>query len=337
MSKRNLILLLTLAWPLINSSAQKTDTPMVLFTAMMMTKAQQASSVPTDSGVLLRDKSTGEWLRFGPAIQMISSATADPSDPDTIFLACGNGIVRSQDGGESWRLVTGWRESDVLQIAVDPEDGNRVYAASAWGVTLSTDGGDTWQASNTGLPEYFSKNIAIDYRKTSRLLLATGTGLFESRNRGKTWKRITSFPQVAGLRLRRSESDPDLWICGSEGRGVWVSTDDGKTWKATAPALKEANIYGVAIDPFEADNLAAGGWGTGVYLTEDRGKSWEKARGKLPSDNITSVLFDVNVSHRIWASTFEEGTYFSDDFGNSWTTAELDGAYVQDLGFLPQN
>lgn len=330
----HIILTVSLICLAASACADKANQDKELFVSMLMTKAQQASSVPTDSGVLLRDASSADWKRFGPTIQMVSSATADPSDPNTVFLACGNGIVRTRDGGKTWRMVTGWRESDVLQIAIDPEDSQRIYAASAWGVTISEDGGDSWRASNKGLPEYFSKNITLDHRNTSRLLLATGTGLFESRNRTKSWRRLKSFPEVAGLRLRRSEDDPDVWICGSEGKGVWLSIDDGKTWKSTAPALISANVYGVAIDPFNADNMAAGGWDTGIYISGDRGKTWKKAEGILRSENITSVIYDANVPNRLWASTFEEGTYYTEDAGKTWTTANLDGAYVQDLGFI---
>lgn len=167
-----------------------------LFAAMIMTKAQQASSIPTDSGVLVRQAETGHWKRLGPKIQMISSATVDPSDPDTIFFACGNGIVRTTDRGCNWRLVTGWRESDALQIAIDPTNSNLVYAATAWGVTISKDGGDSWSAANTGLPEYFSKGIVIDHQRPKRLLLATTTGLFESKNQAKSWKRLLHFQRL---------------------------------------------------------------------------------------------------------------------------------------------
>lgn len=149
-----------------------------------MTKAQQASSILIDSGVLVRQAETSLWKRLGSKIQMISSARVDPSDPDTIFFACGNGIVRARDGGDNWRLVTGWCESDALQIAIDP----------------------------MGLPEYFSKGIVIDHQRPKRLLLATTTGLFESKNQTKSRKRVTSFPKIAALRLRQSESDPNLWI-----------------------------------------------------------------------------------------------------------------------------
>jgi len=302
---------------------------------MIMTKAQVASSVPTDSGVLVHDAETDSWHRIGPKIQMISSATSDPSNPETVFLAAGNGITRTTNGGKSWHTVTGWRESDVLQIAIDPTDSKRVYAASGWGVTISKDGGDSWTAANKGLPEYFSKGIVVDHRKTNRLLLATTTGLFESTNYAESWQRVSSFPQVAALRLRRSQSDPDFWIAGTEGQGVWISLDDGHTWQSSAPPLKDDNVYAVAINPSDPSYLAAGGWSTGVYLSNNGGKSWMKADGDLPSPNITAMVFDANESQRVWVSTFEEGTFYSDDEGFTWANTNLDGAYVFDLGFLP--
>ena len=316
--------------------AEKHSEETGLFVAMIMTKAQQASSIPTDSGVLMHDKESDRWKRLGPKIQMISSATVDPSDPDTIFLACGNGIVRSKDAGETWRMVTGWRESDALQIAIDPKNSDLVYAATAWGIIRSTDGGDSWEASNEGLPEFFSKGVVVDHRNSKRLLLATTTGLFESTNRGTNWKRVQSFPEVAALRLRRSEKNPDFWVAGTEGQGIWMSRDDGKTWTNTAAALREANVYGVAVDPHQSATLAAGGWTTGVHLSTDGGNSWKSISPSFPSQNITSVVFDANVAGRLWASTFEEGTFYSDDQGTTWNHAQqLDGAYVFDLGFLP--
>jgi len=335
MSLRHTLILAGIGFAFTSGCATNQDAPSELFAAMIMTKEQQASSTPTDSGVLLHDTSSGTWKRIGPKVMIILSAVADPSDPKTMFFACGNGIVRTKDGGESWRLVTGWRESDVLQIAIDPEDGNSVYAASCWGVTVSRDGGDTWSASNTGLPEYFSKGIVLDHLNTNRLLLATTTGLFQSKDRAKSWKRVKSFPETAVLRLRRSASDANVWIAGTEGIGVWISKDDGKSWKASATALKTANVYAVAIHPENSSMLAAGGWDTGVYISSDGGNSWSLSSKDLPSQNITSMVFDENTPNRLWVSTFEEGTYYSDDSGQTWESGNLYGAYVYDLGFLP--
>lgn len=305
-----------------------------LFAAMAMTGDQQASSTPTDSGLMLLDPKSHTWERLGPQIMFINSAITDPNNPDRLFFACGNGIARSTDRGVTWRLVSGWRESDVMRVVIDPEASDRVYAATIWGVTVSRDGGDTWEAANDGLPEYNSKDIVLDQRNPRRLLLATTTGLFESTDRAHRWRRVDSFPEVAVLRIERSTANPDLWMAGTEGDGVWISADDGRTWKPTAPALASANVYGVALDPNNPSLMAAGGWGTGVHVSDDGGTTWRRAQGVLPSPNITAMIFDHNTDGRLWVSTFEKGTMYSDDSGSTWSEPTLVGAYVFDLDYL---
>lgn len=306
-----------------------------LYAAFAMTKEQESSPLPTDSGVFLRASAEDDWRRIGPVIQSMNSIAVNPNDLDTIFIACGNGIVRSTDGGETWRLTTGWRESDVLTVTVDPENGENVYAASVWGVSLSRDGGSSWQPANKGLAETYSRTIIVDSLKPRRLLLGTADGVYESVNHGESWKAVRSSPKLAILRLARSQANHRLWIAGTEGKGVYLSRDDGKRWEPVANELKEANVYAVAADPADENLLAAGGWETGVWVSRDGGASWSRAAKDLPYSNITAMTFDENVPGRLWASTFEEGTYYSDDFGANWQNGNLDGAYVLDLGFVP--
>ncbi|HSG69122.1 MAG TPA: hypothetical protein VLA12_01835, partial [Planctomycetaceae bacterium] len=153
------------------SSGDEAEPSTQLFAAFAMTKAQQASSLPTDSGVFLRARASESWSRIGPVIQAMNSIAVDPSDPSTLFIACGNGIVRSQDGGSTWRMVTGWRESDFTRIAIDPQNGDRIYAASVWGLSVSRDGGESWQASNQGLSEKYCRCVWVDERDPRRVML----------------------------------------------------------------------------------------------------------------------------------------------------------------------
>ncbi len=305
-----------------------------LFAAMIMTKDQQASSVPTDSGVWLHDPDGGAWQRLGPEIQLINGATAAPSEPDVIYLAAGNGVVRSRDGGVSWRLVSGWQESDVLEIAVDPANPDVLYAATAWGIVASRNGGESWRPADHGLEERFTKTLVMDVREPNRLLAGTTKGLFVSTDGAESWRRCASIPSKAILRLRQGLQNPSIWIAGTEGAGLWLSRDNGQQWSQVCPALREANLYAVAVDPQDSDRLVAGGWGSGVHCSRDGGCSWTPVGAGLPSSHITALAFDPGQSARIWASTFEEGTFHSDDFGRSWHSAHLEGAYVSVLGFL---
>jgi len=306
----------------------------ILFAAASFTKEQKNSPVPTDAGLFLR-LDTGEWEPYGPKIQAVISASVDPSNPDHIFLACGNGIVRTTDGGEFWKLVTGWEISDVAAIAVDPTNGRNVYAATGWGLWRSVDGGDTWISSATGSTETLSRTIVLDQRDPDRLLAGTAGGLFVSSDRAVTWKRITDVPPTNILRLRRGVSSPEIWLAVTEGHGAWLSTDNGESWIQTATDLVYANLYGAAVDPSDAGNLAVSGWAIGVWISTDGGSTWVDRSAGLPSPNVFALAYDPDHPGRLFGSCFEEGTIYTDDAGESWEDGGLYGAYVSDLGFVP--
>jgi len=317
----------------LNSFSLPAQPPELLFTAAAFTKAQKNSSIPTDAGIFVRDPEKG-WMPFGPKIQQVASASVDPSDPSRIFLACGNGIVRSLDAGKTWRLVTDWRVSDVTAIVIDPTNGQTVYAASGWGIVRSPDGGESWDSVDQGLPEQFSRTIAIDPQNPRRLFVGTAGGLFVSDNGADSWQRVTDVPAVHVLRLRHGVKQPKVWLAVTEGRGAWRSTDSGNSWHPTAPAVAAANVYACAVDPSNARNLAIGGWGTGVYTSSDGGKSWHHRPTGLPSQNVLTLTYDPSSGH-LWVGTFEEGTAWSDDAGTTWNGGGLEGSLTNDLGFLP--
>lgn len=306
----------------------------MLFTAAAFTKAQRNSSIPTDAGIFVRRPETG-WVPYGPKIQQVSSAAVDPSDPDRVFLACGNGIVRSVDGGRTWRMVTGWRESDVTAIAIDPTDGQRIYASTGWGLIRSLDGGDTWTSIDHGLTERFSRTIVMDDGNPDRLMAGTAGGLFETQDRGDHWRQVKAVPSVHVLRLRRGRAQPEVWLAVTEGQGAWLSTDNGASWNRTAPAVASANLYACAVDPLDADRLAVGGWAVGVWTSVDGGVTWQNRAGGLPSPNVLTLTYDPHHPGRIWAASFEEGVAFSDNAGVTWNGGGLDGSLTNDLGFLP--
>ena len=162
--KRTILGYLTLSLAIGFPSIGAAEKERTLFIAFAMTKAQESSSIPTDSGIYLRSEKEDSWHRIGPVIQSMNSLAVDPSAPATMFMACGNGIVRSKDGGETWRMVTGWRESDFLKIAIDPENGDNIYGTSVWGFHLSRDGGESWTSANKGLNEKYCRTIIVDHR-----------------------------------------------------------------------------------------------------------------------------------------------------------------------------
>jgi len=310
--------------------------PRRFFASLSMTKMQVNSAAADISGAFLR-LGTGKWIHFGgDQIKWVSTVAVDPADPSTIYLGCGNGILRSHDDGRTWRLTTDWHVSDVFGLQIDPTDPTRLYAATGWGIWRSTDGGETWIESDRGLPlaGKFTQSIVLDRNDHTRLIAGTDLGLFVSTDGADTWSRLDGAPKVPIFHLEQSATNPQLWLAGTQGLGVQVSTDNGATWAAVAPDLARANVYGATIDPDDADRFAAAGWAQGVRVSLDGGKTWRDSTRGLPSTHITALAFDPTHPGRLWASTFEEGTYYSDNFGKSWKLGGLYGAYVVDLRFL---
>ncbi|MFI5355988.1 MAG: WD40/YVTN/BNR-like repeat-containing protein [Opitutales bacterium] len=309
-------------------------TPHRLYAALAMTKAQINTSVPSDSGVYVR-QADGAWKIFGPRVLGINSLAVQPgSHGKVILIASADGVVRSTDGGKTWRLTTGWEVIDVRSFAYNPANPGEVYASTCWGPLRSTNGGATWELAQTGLNLLYGQTLVADTQTPGRVLLGTEDGIYLSNDGAKTWARTASPPTLA-LRLAQSAADPKLLLMGSQGRGAWLSHDSGVTWTQTDPGSDRADLYAVALDPHRADRLAVGGWGVGVRVSADGGKTWTDRSAGLPNRNIFVLAFDPDQTDRLWASTLEDGTFYSDDLGATWKSGGLDGAYGLDFVFVP--
>ncbi len=307
--------------------------PSRFYAAVSMTKAQKNSPTPLDSGLYLR-AADGQWANFGPRILGVAGLAVSPVNSDVMLLASSDGVVRTPDGGRTWRKVTGWEVADVRSIVFDRHNPSLVYAATAWGPLRSIDGGETWQLAHQGLAKFYCQTILADSAHAGRVLLGTEDGVYVSVNGAALWQRA-KFPAVSVLRLAQSAAEPKFILAGTQGRGAWLSHDGGASWNATDPGSASANLYAVAVSPRTAAQLAVGGWGIGVRVSADGGKTWADRSAGLPVRNVFVLAFDPDVKGRLWASTFEEGSYYSDDLGFTWQNGGLYGAYGFDYIFVP--
>lgn len=303
-----------------------------LYAAVSMTKGQVNSPTPLDSG-LYRLLPNNQWEHFGPRVLGVRHISMSPVNPDVMLISAADGVIRSEDGGKTWRKTTGWDVLDVRCTVFDPSEPAHVYAATAWGPLRSIDGGATWLHANAGLDRLYSQAIIVDSTTRGRVLLGGEDGLYVSTDGALKWRRA-DFPAVTVLRLAQSGADPRLFLCGTQGKGGQISRDGGRTWTPVDPALASADIYSAALSRDDSARMALGGWDTGVHVSADGGKTWTDRTAGLPSRNIFVLIFDANVKGRLWASTFEEGSFYSDDLGLTWKSGGLYGAYASDFVFL---
>ena len=175
---------------------------------------------------------------------------------------------------------------------------------------MTHDAGATWNDASAGLHRKYTQAIRVDSRRAGFLLAGNEEGIFRSEDGGQSWKPAGAAGYQV-LRIEQSPHDPCFWLAGTQGGGLFVSTDCGVTFESNGNLGVGRNISDIAFDPGSPNRLSVAGWGIGVALSEDRGKTWQFRNAGLPSTSVWSVAFDPARPGRIYASVHEEALYVS--------------------------
>lgn len=303
-----------------------------IYVAVLQTQSYTVGAANPPTG-LYRDEGDTTWTHLGWKNARNFGIAIDPANPNYMFLASGNGAMRSLDGGQNWKITTDWRVTEILDIVMDPQNTNQVYLASAYGIWRTSDQGETWIAANQGLKPAFVQTIAVDRSSPGRLFAGGEGGLFESVDGAQNWTN-SGIENTIILDLAQSPSHPEIWIAGTEDNGVLLTRDNGKSWRSCAGEISSQTIYTVTIDPADPNRMAAGGFQTGVFISTNGGTAWSQHKKELSSTDIHALAFDLEKSSRIWAGTLGAGMYFSDDLGKTWKFAGLRGSDVWDMAIV---
>ena len=276
--------------------------------------------------------------------------------------------VKPLDGLE-YRLVgpfRGGRATGVAGVAGDPA--TFYFGAASGGLWKTTDGGVVWKPLWDKYPEaspavgaivVAPSNSNIVYVGTGetniRGNVVTGNGLYKSTDAGKTWAfaglRDT---QVIG-RIIVDPKDPNRVFVAAQGhpfgpnaeRGIFRSTDGGKTSVKVLFVDDKTGGVDVAYDPANRQILYAGMWqaqrkpwimesggpGSGLYRSTDGGSTWVRLSGSGLPDGIWGRVNVAPTSNpnRIYATieAKDGGLYRSDDAGKSWALINSKNDYKQ--------
>ncbi|WP_447973677.1 WD40/YVTN/BNR-like repeat-containing protein [Nitrospira sp. Kam-Ns4a] len=127
----------------------------------------------------------------------INTLIIDPANPDTVYAGTTKGLFKTTNRGDLWvRIGQSLGDQFVSSLVLHPGNPNILYAGGRAGVFKSLDGGQTWQAINEGLATLNVRTIVMNPKNPETLFCGTnGSGLYVSRNGGKTWTRV---PLTAG-------------------------------------------------------------------------------------------------------------------------------------------
>lgn len=251
--------------------------------------------------------------------------------PDgALWSACGNGVLRSTNGGIRWRITTGWEITEVLKVDCDPGNANTVYAATAYGIFKTDDSGETWRSLPLGLGLPFTSDVLVDRSDPRRIFAATEEGLLVSTDAGTSW----SPGGIAGSQIRTIVQHPvrhELLWAGTEEDGVFRSNDGGATWAPQNNGLDHRTVYAIAVHPSDPRIVFAGTHGGGVYRSNDGGLRWSASSRGLTNPDVHSLLVMKTRPDIVFAGTLNGGLFRSTDGGKTWSFNSQDQGQVWGL------
>ena len=115
--------------------------------------------------------------------ELITNSVSVDASGTHVYLACGNGVMVSRDGAQSWRLTGGWRMTEVQKVAVDRRDPKRAWAATAYGIFATDDAfapGEVWRKSEHDALFRYTTDVRQDVSEPRTLWVASNQGLFVS-------------------------------------------------------------------------------------------------------------------------------------------------------------
>ncbi|HWI88045.1 MAG TPA: hypothetical protein VNS11_02220 [Sphingomicrobium sp.] len=289
--------------------------------------ASQVLAAPVDS----RLYDSLQWRLVGPFragwAEMIEGV---PSRPNSFYFgASGGGVWRTDDAGSTWAsLFDRGGSSAIGAIAVAPSNPNVIYIGG-------------------GQPE-------------PRYDVEAGRGVYRSSDGGKTWADLGLHDTRYIGRIWVSPTDPNSVLVGavgdffgaSDARGIYRSTDGGRTWSHPLAPGGFTGVNDIAADPRNPRVLFASTWearqwpwqsyfteisgpGSGVWRSDDAGAHWRRLSGggwpTGPLGRISLAATRKGAALRLYAvidSKANGGLWRSDDGGARWVRVNPEKAFA---------
>ncbi|HEY3937075.1 MAG TPA: YCF48-related protein [Bryobacteraceae bacterium] len=306
----------------------------VFYSCASVTKTYVVGAKLPPSGLFFKS-ANGAWQHVGFNHPFLVALDYDPADPETIYLAAGNGLFRAADGGRKWTLLTGSDITELRDVAVDRNAPGTIYFGYSHGIRVSHDKGASWQEIGASLHRKYTEALRVDREHAGVVLAGGEEGIFRTEDGGEHW-RIAG---AGGFQISRIEQSPVTaceWLATTQLGGLFASHDCGKTFESVGRLGVGINLNDVAFDPTSPNRIAVVGWEVGVAISEDNGRTWQLRNLGLPTTHVTTVIFDPLKPGRVYASVNAEGLYVSGDDGKNWSKDGLDGTVVKAMKFIPE-
>ncbi len=269
------------------------------------------------------------------------------------------GMTSSTFSGLAFRSIgPALTSGRIGDIAVDPSDHDTWYIAVASGnVWKTTNAGTTFTPIFDGEGSYSIGCVTVDPKNplvvwvgtgenNSQRSVGYGDGVYKSVDGGKSWTNVglKSSEHIGKILIDPTDSNVvwvaaqgPLWNAGGD-RGLYRTTDGGKTWKKVLEISPNTGVSDIVMDPRDPNvvyasayqrrrhvwTLIDGGPESGIHKTRDGGATWEKLSKGLPKEDMGRIGLALaparpdTVYAIIEAADRKGGFFRSTDGGASW-------------------
>lgn len=247
----------------------------------------------------------------------------------------------------------------IIDLAFNPNKSSEYYVAVAsGGVFKTTNGGTTFQAIFEKYGAFSVGCVSLDPNNANVVWVGTGEansqrsvgygdGVYKSEDGGKSFVNmgLKDSQHIGEIIVDPKNADivfvasyGPLWNSGGE-RGVFKTTDGGKTWANVLTISEHTGVADIVMDPKNSSILYAsahqrqrkgygyvsGGPESALYKSTDAGATWKKINNGFPGGDIGRIAIAVSPINpevlyaHLEATTGNNGSYKSTDRGASWT------------------
>ena len=257
-----------------------------------------------------------EARHIGPALMSgrITDLENHPTNNRIVYVGtAGGGVWKSSNGGASFTSIFDDHAQSIGVVSIDPNNPDTVWVGT----------GETWTRNSVSI----------------------GDGLYKSNDGGVNWKKMgfENSERISSIQVNPKNSNEiyvgvigALWG-DSEDRGVYKTTDGGKTWKKILYINQSTGASEVIINPNNPNTLYAamwefrrtawnfnsGGSNSALYKSIDGGETWNKIHIGFPKGDLGRFAVAIapsnpKIIYAVVESKEDKGLYRSDDAGASW-------------------
>jgi hypothetical protein len=285
----------------------------------------------------------GPWVRMNVDGSAITTFVIDPHNPARFYAPTWNGVLKSNDGGNSWQVNTSGLSTanrPVDALAVHPGNPNILYAGIGSTFVISEDGGESWTDFLYGNGLQAGERlyqIVVDPFNHDVIYVGGAAGsMYKSVNGGRDFTQLPPNMGEGTFSLVAHPTQRDVYLAGinSYDAGI-LKTENGADFRSVSKGLifggADSAYCAIAYAPSNPDIVYAGsGYGDdrvakGIFKSTDGGESWTGINNGLRVNPQTgfphyvkSIAVHPTNSNMVFAAT-GSGLYKSADGGASWS------------------